>query len=140
MEPKSNINRLLVLDDEEGYLNLMRKVAENVGYAVTCVSSCKDYIQAYFEHQPTVTVLDIFLEKEDSASVIDFLGRNRFAGHVVFASGFDHRFLKHMSQLARDHGLQVLGSIEKAHTFDSLASYLKSVYIGAIKSDIGTNI
>ncbi len=138
MAPSSNENRILILDDEIGYLNLMRKVAQDVGYDVTCVSSNNDYMEQFPIVRPTVTILDIFLKKEDSASTVDFLGKNQFKGHLLFATGFDHRFLKHMTQLARDHGLPVLGSIEKAHTFESLGPLLRSVYIGSIQSNLGS--
>lgn len=136
--PSSNENRVLILDDDAGYLNLMRKVAQDVGYDVTGVSFKKDYIEQFSIVRPTVTILDIFLEKEDSASVVDFLGKNQFKGHLLFATGLDHRFLKHMTQMARDHGLHVLGNIEKAHTFDSLGPLLRSVYIGSIQSNLGS--
>lgn len=52
MMPSSNENRVLILDDEIGYLNLMRKVAQDVGYDVTCVSFNKDYIEQF----PIVTM------------------------------------------------------------------------------------
>jgi ActR/RegA family two-component response regulator len=129
--PQANPNCVLSIDDSEPMLAVIGKMAHSVGFQAAGTTTTAQFMREYSALHPNVVVLDLFLKNEDSLSVIDFLGRNRYTGAVILISGFDHRFLKAAADLARDHGLHVLGVVEKGSNIDKLPFLLRATYIGA---------
>ena len=128
-----NPNRLLVLDDDEKMLALVAKMAEPIGFETAGVTSSTAFIEKYKEMSPTVAIIDLFLQSEDSVSIIDYLGRSRFKGPIILFSGFDHHFLRAISELAHQHGLHVLGTVEKGRNIEKIGVLLRTAYLGSLR-------
>ena len=129
-----NPNRLLVLDDDEKMLALVEKIAEPIGFETAGVTSSSAFIEKYKEMSPTVAIIDLFLQNEDSVGVIDYLGRSRFKGPIILFSGFNHHFLRTISELAHQHGLHVLGTVEKGRNLEKIGMLLRTAYLGSLRS------
>jgi AmiR/NasT family two-component response regulator len=127
-----NPNRLLVLDDDEGMCNLVRRLAEQIGYQVTCVTTTEKFCEVYPQVWPTMVVLDLVLQQEDVLTVIDFIGIDHFPGGVILFTGYDHRFLNFIAQLGRDRGLNIMGTVEKGLNLQKLSSILCSSFLGPL--------
>jgi len=127
-----NPNRLLILDDDEKINALMGKIASPMGFEIDCATTVSAFMARFKTLGPSVVILDIFLQYEDSLRAIDFLGRSQFKGAVILVSGFDYRFLRSVADVARDHGLHVLGTVEKANHLEKVGALLRSAYIGAL--------
>ena len=127
-------NRLLVLDDDEKLLALVKKMAEPIGFETTGVTSSSAFIEKYKEISPTVAIIDLFLQNEDSVAVIEYLGRSRFMGPIILFSGFNHLFLRTISELAHQHGLHVLGTVEKGRNIEKIGMLLRTAHLGALRT------
>ena len=130
----ANPNRLLILEDDELMSKLIENMALPLGYEVRACNTASDFIAVHKQFVPTVVILDIFLQNEDCMRAIDYLGRCQFKGAVIFASGFDHRFLRSVSEVARDNGLHVHGIVEKGSQVEKVSALLRSAYIGSLRS------
>ena len=130
----SNANRLLVLDDDEKMLALVEKIAGQIGFETIGVTSSTAFIEKYKEMSPTVAIIDLFLQNEDSVGVVKHLGRSRFKGPIILFSGFDHHFLQSISEVARDNGLHVLGVVEKGRNIGKIDVLLRTAYLGSLQS------
>lgn len=127
-----NPNRLLVLDDEPAILSLVRRMGEQIGYETSCVSAFDSFVEQYRELQPTVVVLDLILQREDALSVVEFMGRERFSGGLILFSGYDYRILRSIAEVARGHGLNVMGTVEKGLNMEKVTAILRSTYLGGL--------
>lgn len=128
----SNPNRMLVLDDDEAMLALVRRMGEQIGYQIGCAASAARFFHLYRELRPTLVVLDLFLQHEDVLRVIDFLGKEHFAGGVILFSGFDHRHLRSIAQLGRDQGLNIMGTVEKGRNIEKVSAMLRTAFLGPL--------
>ena len=129
-----NPNRLLVLDDDEKMLALVEKIASQIGFETVGVTSSTAFIEKYKEMSPTVAIIDLFLQNEDSVGVVKHLGRSRFKGSIILFSGFDHHFLESISEVARDNGLHELGVVEKGRNIGKIDMLLRTAYLGSLPS------
>jgi len=82
-------------------------------------------------------ILDLFLQHEDVLRVIDFLGKERFAGGVILFSGYDYRFLRSIAGVGRDHGLNIMGVVEKGRNLDKVTALLRTAYLGPLRTPAG---
>lgn len=68
--------RILVVDDEEDILELVRFNLEREGYSVTCTHSGENAIQIAAKELPDLVVLDLMLPGVDGLEVAKFLKNN----------------------------------------------------------------
>jgi ActR/RegA family two-component response regulator len=129
----TNPNRLLVLDDDERMISLIENMARPIGFETNSSNTASGFIVVFKHFRPSVVVLDIFLQNEDSMRAIDFLGRSQFKGAVILVSGFDYRFLRSVGEVARDHGLHLLGTVEKGAQIEKVESLIRAAYIGSLR-------
>ncbi len=119
-----NPNRLLVLDDNEEFLNLMERHGRALGFETASAINTPGFISSYAKFKPSMILLDVFLKTDMSTSVIDFLVRQRFKGPIVIVSGQDYRFLVSVAGIARQLGLQVMETVEKGRNVDHIPALL----------------
>lgn len=123
-------NHVLVLDDNTDILTTVRRIAVRAGYAVTTVDRTDSFVEKFKAEKPSMVILDIVLGSQDVMSVIDFLGKEQFAAPVVLMSGYDHRMLRAVAEVARDRGLRIAGSVEKGAGLERLAPLLEAHHLG----------
>ncbi len=127
----ANANRLLVLDDNRQFIALVTRHGRQLGYDTLGVATTKEFIAAFVDFNPSVVILDLFLETDMSVSAIEFLGARRFAGSVIFASGFDFRYLSSFSEMAKQMGLNVLGTVQKGGNANQIPNFLERARVGS---------
>jgi PleD family two-component response regulator len=127
-----NPNRLLVLDDDPAILSLVRRMGEHIGYKTCGVSVFDSFKDQYHELQPTVVLLDLILQREDALRVVEFMGRERFSGGLILFSGYDYRILRSIAEVARGHGLNVMGTVEKGRNMQKVPAILRTTYLGGL--------
>jgi DNA-binding response OmpR family regulator len=62
--------RILAVDDEPRYLEIIRFNLESAGYRVTCASTGEQALEAVAEHEPDLIVLDVMLPGIDGFEVL----------------------------------------------------------------------
>ena len=83
--------RVLIVDDDEVYLEGMKELLEDAGYVVDLASSFDDGKQQLREHSPDLLIIDIRLGAFNGLQLIS-TGRVRIPAIVV--TGFDDTVLR----------------------------------------------
>lgn len=69
--------RVLVIDDEEANLLLLRSLLEREGYSdIHCVSDPAKAMQAYVDLEPDLVLLDLMMPEVDGFQLLEAFGRH----------------------------------------------------------------
>ncbi len=81
--------KILVVDDEEGLLDLVAKSLSNEGYDVTAVTTAKDAMEKAKTLLPNLILIDIILPDMEGPEAIRALRENSLTSNipVIFLSG-----------------------------------------------------
>lgn len=119
---------VLVLDDEQFMLNLLRRMLKNLGF--TRVVSC-DSGQCALKHvdsadgAPELILSDLNMPEMDGVEFVRKLVERGYSGSLILVSGEDDRVLQSVEKLARAHRVTVLGRLSKPPTPEKLAALLQ---------------
>jgi two-component system OmpR family response regulator len=67
------VNKVLVVDDEESFTDLVSRIVEKHGLTVRTASSADEFEDIFFEFEPQVAVIDIVMPERDGFELIDWL-------------------------------------------------------------------
>lgn len=113
--------KLLVVDEQSGYCDLIREHAEicshNIDILCECVNSGKEAIAKIASWKPSVILLDAHLKDVNSFEVLDSCREGRAT--VVVASDFCSR---EIMDSARDHGAS--GYVTKSESPEEIEALL----------------
>jgi PAS domain S-box-containing protein len=89
LEPESMPRRsILVIDDEEAVLDVVRRFLEIAGHQVTCATSGREGLEALAEGRPIdLVVLDLMIPREEGAVTFQGLRRLRPGVPVLLCTG-----------------------------------------------------
>jgi CheY-like chemotaxis protein len=79
--------RILVIDDEPDFADLVVKVAANMGYTATAARNAMNFQKLYLAAPPDVIVLDIVMPDQDGIELIQWLVSHGCDARIVIASG-----------------------------------------------------
>jgi DNA-binding response OmpR family regulator len=65
--------RLVVIDDEAEFGEYVREVAEGLGYDVAVTTRWQDFLDAYYDTEPTVIVVDMVLPDVEGIDLLEWL-------------------------------------------------------------------
>ncbi len=85
--------RLLVVDDEEDYCDLVKLAAENAGFDVVSTTDAEQFL-LHYSNDLSVIVLDLSMPRVDGVELIRFLADNRSPASIILMGGFDPHILK----------------------------------------------
>ena len=105
--------RLLVVDDDPKIGRVVRRVAEEMDYAVDVVENAKDFKERYGTFQPTAIVLDLMMPEEDGIELLNFLRHEGSTARIVVISGIDSRTRKAAGNLGLAYGLRIAANLRK---------------------------
>lgn len=126
--PIHPVRRTLVVDDDNFMCDLLREMLGNLG--VTHVETASDGFQAMEllredgAVNPDILVCDLAMPGMDGVEFLRHLANLDYAGGIVLLSGTSPRILHSAEQLARAHGLQLLGILEKPVSLSALSQVL----------------
>jgi CheY-like chemotaxis protein len=106
-------HRLLVVDDEVGICRFVRRVAEQLGYAVETVSSARDALAAAQRMNPTVVVLDLAMPEMDGIEVMRQLAQAGCKPRIVLTTGFDAFYLEAARKIGELAGFSMISTLAK---------------------------
>ncbi|MEC9264418.1 MAG: EAL domain-containing response regulator [Pseudomonadota bacterium] len=115
--------KLLVLDDEADFAELVCDVGSEAGL---CVAAANDFSQ--FTDQYTddldVIVLDLSMPDSDGIELTRWLSDRGYGAHLILMSGVDKQILESTREIAAKRGLNVIGALQKPVSIDELESLL----------------
>lgn len=92
LEPETTQGKhILVIDDEEAILDIVRRFLEIAGHQVTCAQGGADGLKSLEEGKPVdLVVLDLMMPGEDTATVLERLRQIRPGLPVLLCTGMPH--------------------------------------------------
>ena len=123
-------DRLLVLDDEVEFARYVRRVAEELGYAVEVASRPIEFRRLFATFDPTVLVLDIVMPEADGIDTIRWLADRKTTAGLIIVSGFEQRYLNAAEQVARLKGIDVVAALTKPIELTDLRAVLRQRIVG----------
>lgn len=84
--------RLLVIDDEPDFADLVVQVATRLGLAATATTKAGDFMAQYMATPPDLIVLDIVMPEQDGIELMRWLVAQRCRARIVIVSGYNPAF------------------------------------------------
>lgn len=121
---------LLVADDEIEIVEIVKAVAEGLGFEVTCVEEGSTVVGLVDRMKPDVIALDLRMPGSDGVEIIRELGKNRCKSGFLLMSGMDQRTLTSVQSLGNESNLNIGSTLTKPMSIDAIQIAL-SPYLGA---------
>jgi len=118
---------LLVIDDEPDICTFICDVAEGMGFLASATQNSLDFPFLYSGDLDCI-VIDLSMPDMDGVELIRFLGENKCQAAIIVVSGMDESIISTAHKLAKDHGLNVLGSLAKPIPVTTLEQLLAQVH------------
>ncbi|MFT5449917.1 MAG: serine/threonine protein kinase, partial [Gammaproteobacteria bacterium] len=121
---------VLLVDDDRFVLNLTKRVLARIGLSkVSTAISGRDALAELDARPdaPQVIICDLDMPGMDGIEVMRHLGTRNISCGIILAGGVDSNLLKLAEGLAKSHGLNVLGTLEKPATPARLKALLDSL-------------
>lgn len=120
--------KILVIDDNDQFLEIMRECLEKAGYEVLLASDGKIGVELYRKNKPDLVITDVIMPEKDGAEVIFDL-QKEFPGIKMIAmtgggQGDAQAYLKSITEFSN-----VKYAFEKPFALDEL--------LGAVKESVG---
>ncbi len=106
-------DRLLVIDDEPAFAQVVKKVAQDCGFEVVVTTDPSVFMNAVRLWHPTVIMLDLKMPNTDGIQLLRALAADNCAAHVVVTSGEHGKVLEAAMQLGRERGLNMRDVLPK---------------------------
>lgn len=119
--------RLVVIDDEADICELIKDVAEGIGFDVWTTTAAEGFKANIGESVHDVIVLDLNMPEFDGIEILRYLGEAKCLAGVVLVSGSDTRVLTTASRLGVSYGLNMLGTLQKPIKVADLEKTLEQV-------------
>jgi CheY-like chemotaxis protein len=119
-----NSNRMLIIDDDHNLCELMREVAEGLGFNVQATTDAEEFKTLYGAGVELV-VLDLMLGGSDGTQLMRFLAQRSSTARIILVSGIEQSVLQAASRLAGELGLNVVTCLPKPFRVHQLAEVLR---------------
>jgi EAL domain-containing protein (putative c-di-GMP-specific phosphodiesterase class I)/ActR/RegA family two-component response regulator len=117
-------DRLLVIDDEPGFLQIVKKVAEASRFEAVVTGDPSAFVNVARQWHPTVIMLDLKMPGTDGVQLLRSLAADNCPAHVILTSGSDAKVLDAAMQLGRERGLKMSEALSKPMRVESLQERL----------------
>jgi DNA-binding response OmpR family regulator len=121
------MRRLLLIDDEPGIADFIRRAAEDIGFEVRATDRPTEFMALYASFQPTTIVLDLAMPEVDGVELMRWLADHGCKVPIMIISGIDQRVLDAASRLGEARGLRIARTLTKPirlttlrHAFNNL--------------------
>jgi CheY-like chemotaxis protein len=105
--------RLLIVDDEPEFGELVRKVAVSLGYEARVTASGRAFQDAYHEMNPTMIVMDMVMPEMDGNELVLWLMEQHYTAHLIIITGYSPDYAKDARVLAEFSGLRSVKTLTK---------------------------
>lgn len=96
-----NKRRLLVIDDEPDFMQVVRTVAEEMGFAVTTAGSADEFKAVYTASPPDLMVIDVVMPEVDGIELVEWLVGSGCSGDVIMVTGYNPNYASAAAAIAQ---------------------------------------
>jgi CheY-like chemotaxis protein len=99
--------KLLVIDDQQSTLTLIKNVAEEIGYQVEATPDAGRFRSLVRSFRPDLILMDIIMPEEDGIELLRFLAAQKIGTSVIVMSGHGQRLLNTVEKMGIAWGLKL---------------------------------
>ena len=132
-------DRLLVIDDDSGFRNYVRRVGEAIGFETVATGDAQVFKERVRSWEPSVIVMDLNMPGADGVELLRDLVEAKSTARVLIASGVEDRILDTAERLAVERGIAVAGTLHKPvraallrETLEKLREFEKPLLAGTL--------
>lgn len=133
MTNSTGARRLLAIDDNRDFADLVVRVARRCGYEARPLAHQAELSQTLRDWNPDVLTLDLCMPEADGISLFSVLQAGKFAGDVIIISGQDDWLRKVAGRLATVHGLRIADDLAKPVDLQRLQELLRALQLRALQ-------
>lgn len=119
-----NAKRLLIVDDEPGFGEFVRRVALDLGYEVAVTTSGQAFQKCYADFLPTTIILDMVIPDIDGNELLLWLLQQGYSDDLIIVTGFSPDYVQDAKTLAEFKGLNAVSTLVKPVDLAQLRSVL----------------
>jgi CheY-like chemotaxis protein len=116
--------RLLAIDDDPDFVDVVRSLAEDLGYDVMTTGNVDDFTKAYESFDPTVVVLDLVMPEVDGVELAHWLAYEKCQAKIIFITGYNPRYADSAQDLVDKGDLVSVTTLSKPVSLSSLEEAL----------------
>ncbi len=105
--------RLLIVDDEPGFGEFVRKVAVEAGFEVEVTTDGYQFQQRYETFNPTVVVVDLIMPDIEGIELVQWVANREAPAHLIVVTGYSPEYAKLAKTLGEAKGLPSVASLIK---------------------------
>ncbi len=115
---------LLVVDDEADICELVRNVAEPLGFEVRVCTDPMDFERHHDDFAPTDIVLDVVMPERDGIDILGWLAKRESAARITVMTGYNPRYAEFAANFANGVGIGGVRSLVKPVSIKTLRTHL----------------
>lgn len=119
--------RMVVVDDEPDMAQLICDISMQAGMITHQYTHADDFIKEYSDAD--IIALDLMMPDTDGIEIIRFLADKKSSAQLLLISGIDSGVLHSAHKLAKEKGLNIIGSLSKPFRIDELSKLLSQVLV-----------
>jgi len=116
--------RFLFVDDNAFIASAIQRVAGACGFDVRATTSAAAFRERYREEVPDLVGFDLAMPGGDGIELIRFLAGEGCRAPILIVTGHDRRVLASAARLGRERGLNIVETLSKPFSVESLQAAL----------------
>src|SRR3546814_18976911 len=129
-------NRLLIVDDERPFAELVGRIAREADFDVRITEDPADFLVVLDRWQPSLVIVDLQMPGMDGIQLVRRMAEVGATCEVVLASGFDVRPLATAIRLATEYGLTVVGPVQHRSRTAALPGWVVGLSRAALRTTL----
>lgn len=118
---------LLIVDDEPDMGEFASFAGEVSGYEVVCMSSGKEFQEAYLLMSPDLLLMDVAIPDVDAIGLLEWLGAAGNRAPIILMSGHGDYMLNWAKTVGTDLGMSIIDTLSKPIALEDLEHVLTEV-------------
>ena len=119
-----NPKRLLIVDDEPGFGEFVRRVALTLDYEVTVTTHGQAFQKCYAEVQPTLIIIDMIMPGIDGNELVLWTLQQGYTHDLIITTGYGADYAQDAKTLAEFMGLRTVTTLVKPIALPQLRAAL----------------
>ena len=116
--------RLLIVDDEPLMAEYIASIAEDAGWSVDVAATAAEFEAKVIADGADMIALDLAMPGRDGVELLRFLASANYLGNLIIVSACDVPIVETSAMLAREHGLSLIGYLQKPVVAQEFAALL----------------